>query len=993
MFLKISSIFKTSAKKKQPTTVKKLSEIKNKKLKKLKPIIKASSKSKLVKKNIKSKSTILKKSKIKIKPLKKITKKIIINKIKKIKSSKILSKKEQVIIKTKKEPKLIEQKISKKEIEMDFSKPYEPQAIEKSIYDFWETNGYFSVSSNPKKPYVIAMPPPNVTSQLHLGHALTVAIEDILIRYKRMCGFDALWVPGTDHAGIATQNIVNKKLEEEGIDRQELGREKFVEKCWEHTNVFRARILNQIRHLGASCDWKREKFTLDEDLNNAVMEAFISLYEKDLIYHGKYLVNWCTHCHTVLSDIEIEHHETEGKLYYIRYFVKAADRSIVVATTRPETMLGDTAVAVHPDDKRYQQFIGKNLILPIINREVPIIADSRIDPSFGTGAVKITPAHDPIDNIIGKTHNLPSIVIIDKNGLITKAGRPYRGLTVEAARNNIIKHLDDIGNLEKITSHVHKVGVCHRCKTIVQPLESWQWFVKTKPLAEKVLKMVQKGEIKFVPERFNKVFIKWLQEMRDWCISRQLWWGHQIPVWYCTAKKMTKDGEIACRNRVVSKKRPVQCPKCKSETLMQDPDVLDTWFSSGLWPFSIFGWPKKTEDLKNFFPTAVLETGYDIIFFWVARMAMLSAHFLKKAPFHTVFLHGIVRDEQGRKMSKSLGNGIDPLEMIEKYGTDALRLSMILNCAPGTDIKFSESKLEGNRNFINKIWNASRFVLDFTKKERNIIETVVPRTPVDKFIVSRLQILISEVNDNLENHQLSEAGLKLYDFFWKEFCDWYLELAKSKNAVSPKVMLYILQNLLKLLHPFTPFITELIWKNFRVKKPLIISKWPKVNKALINKSIENDVQIMMDVINAIRSIRAEMKVEPARKIKAIIQVGNQISILKKQAEQIKHLARLKNLQLSKGGKNIENAVSKFLEGGINIYLPLKDMIDLVEEKKRLQKELGEAKNYLDNLNIKLDNQDFIKNAPEDIVSTERKKAEEVEIKIKEIKKRLEDLGN
>ncbi|MFH0776111.1 MAG: valine--tRNA ligase [Patescibacteria group bacterium] len=880
----------------------------------------------------------------------------------------------------------------------EIAKAYIPSEVENKISQKWTDAGVGKATGKAKKKvFTMMMPPANVTGALHLGHAITLTIEDILARFERMHGQDVLWLPGTDHAGIATQNVVEKRLLEKGLVRDELGREEFVKKIWEWKDKYHARISEQIRKMGASCDWSREAFTLDEPRSEAVAHAFVDLYKKKLIYRDKKLVNWCPRCKTVLSDIEVEHREEEGNLYFIRYFVSATDRSICVATTRPETMLGDVAVAVHPDDRRYHDFIGKSLILPIVNREIKVIADSRVDPKFGTGAVKITPAHDPLDAEIGRDHKLPSIVVIGPHGKMTKhAGRRFVGMPLNEARKAVIKYLDDIGNLEKIEKHNHSVGHCSRCDATIEPLESMQWFVKMQPLAEKALKAVKQKKIEFVPARFEKEFTRWLDEIRDWCVSRQLWWGHQLPVWYCKKVPEFADKKIrkkeGCQRVIVSEKPPKKCPTCGNLSLARDPDVLDTWFSSGLWPFATLGWPKNTKDFRTFYPNTILETGYDILFFWVARMVMLGLEFTGKVPFKTVYLHGLVRDEQGRKMSKSLANGIDPLAMIEKYGTDALRLSLVVGSTPGTDLKFSETKVTGQRNFVNKLWNASRYVFGVLGKKPEIPASPTPRGLPDRWILSKLNRLILEVNHAFEKYALAEAASKIQEFVWSDFCDWYLEI--TKEAPNKKLLGHVLAQILRLAHPFMPFATEKLWENFfpSSKKPklLALEKYPRPAKNRIDSKVEEEMKVVLAIISAIRSVRSELAVEPARKIAAIVYAGKLEKFAKKQAGEIKRLARLNSLVVKKSGKKIENAVAKF-ESGLEIYLPLAKLLDPKVEKKRLNADLKEAQSYLVVVQKKLDNRDFTERAPKNVVDAERAKLQAVEDKIAKIEERLKIL--
>ncbi|MCF7845671.1 MAG: valine--tRNA ligase [Candidatus Peribacteraceae bacterium] len=881
----------------------------------------------------------------------------------------------------------------------EIAKAYIPGEVENEISEKWEVAEIGKAAPKSKKNvFTMMMPPANVTGALHLGHAITLTIEDVLARYQRMRGKDVLWLPGTDHAGIATQNVVEKRLLEKGLSRDDLGREMFVTKVWEWKDKYHARISEQIKKMGASCDWSREAFTLDEDRSAAVTKAFVQLYRKKLIYRDKKLVNWCPRCKTVLSDIEVEHREEEGNLYFIRYFVSATDRSICVATTRPETMLGDTAVAVNPNDPRYRDFVGKELILPIVNREISVIADERVDPKFGTGAVKITPAHDPLDAEIGRDHKLPSIVVIGPHGKMTKhAGRRFVGMPLNEARKAVVKYLDDIGNLEKIEKHTHSVGHCSRCDATIEPLESMQWFVKMKPLAAKALSLVKKKKLEFVPARFEKEFVRWLDEIRDWCVSRQLWWGHQLPVWYCKKVPEFADKRIrkkeGCQRIIVSEKPPKKCPSCKNLNITQDPDVLDTWFSSGLWPFATLGWPKSTKDFRTFYPNTVLETGYDILFFWVARMVMLGAEFTGKSPFETVYLHGLVRDERGRKMSKSLNNGIDPLEMIEKYGTDALRLSLVVGSTPGTDLKFSETKVTGQRNFVNKLWNASRYVFGVLGKNPTIAANPTPRGLPDRWILSKLNRLILETNAAFTKYSFGEAAGKIQDFVWNDFCDWYLEI--TKEAPNKKLLGHVLAQILRLAHPFIPFATEKLWENFfpKAKKPklLALEKFPRPVKSRISERVEEEMKVVTAIITSIRSVRNELNVEPARKIAAIVYVGKFESFIKKQAGEIKKLARLSSLVVKKSGKKVENAVAKF-EAGLEIYLPLSKLLDPKVEKKRLNADLKEAQNYLAVVEKKLANDDFTARAPKNVVEAERAKLASVQEKITKIEERIKVLG-
>jgi len=746
----------------------------------------------------------------------------------------------------------------------EMAKTYDSSKVESKWYKYWEENGFFHSEVEKGKPaFSIVMPPPNVTGALHLGHAMDGTIQDILTRFKRMQGYNTLWLPGTDHAGIATQAKVEAQLVKEGTSRQELGREKFLERVWEWKQQYGGKITQQLRRLGASCDWQRERFTMDEGCSKAVREAFVDLYSKGLIYRGNYIVNWCPKCHTTISDIEVEHVDSEGNLYHLSYPIKDSDECLVVATTRPETMLGDTAVAVHPEDERYRHLIGKTIILPLMNREIPIIADEYVDREFGTGAVKITPAHDPNDFEIGLRHHLPQIVVLDKEAKMNENAGKYHGLERYEARKAIVEDLKTAGVLVKIDPHAHAVGECYRCSTVIEPMVSKQWFVKMEPLAKPAIEVVNDHRLEFVPERFDKIYLGWMENIRDWCISRQLWWGHRIPVWYCED----------CGKEICAKEEPSNCPECGSDRLQQDPDVLDTWFSSGLWPFSTMGWPEKTPELEQFYPTSVLVTGRDIIFFWVARMIFMAMEFKKEVPFSKVMIHGLVLDAKGRKMSKSLGNGVDPIEVIEQYGADTLRFMLITGNTPGNDLRFHPERLEATRNFCNKIWNASRFVLlnleDYEEGPRGEL------TLADRWILTRYAAVIEKVSEAMENYDLGEAGRLLYEFIWNEFCDWYIELTKprlynkedlSARHTAQSVLLEVLEGTLRLLHPYMPFLSEEIWQNLPVTgDSIMMQPWPKVPAYQDLPAVRN-MTLLMDAIKAIRNIRAEMKVAPGQKV-------------------------------------------------------------------------------------------------------------------------------
>ncbi|SFL68045.1 valine--tRNA ligase [Pelosinus propionicus] len=878
---------------------------------------------------------------------------------------------------------------------------YDPQAVEEKWYKYWEDNGFFHEEVNKdKKPFSIVIPPPNVTGQLHMGHALDNALQDILIRFRRMQGYNTLWMPGTDHAGIATQIKVEEMLIKEGSSRYDLGREKFVEKVWEWKEQYGDRIIKQLKSLGASCDWQRERFTMDEGCSEAVREVFVSLYEKGLIYQGNRITNWCPRCNTALSDIEVEHEEKPGNLYHVRYLVKGSQGEYVtVATTRPETMLGDTAVAVNPEDARYRDLIGKQLVLPLVGRLIPVIADEYVDPAFGTGAVKITPAHDPNDFEMGLRHNLPQIVVIANDGTMAADTGKYAGLERYECRKILVADLEEIGSLVKVDDHMHAVGHCQRCTTVVEPLVSKQWFVKIQSLAEPAIEAVTTGAIQFVPERFTKTYINWMENIRDWCISRQLWWGHRIPAWYCE-----------CGETIVAREAVTACPKCGSHRIEQDEDVLDTWFSSGLWPFSTMGWPEDTEELEQFYPTSVLVTGYDIIFFWVARMIMMGLEFKKEIPFKHVFIHGLVRDSQGRKMSKSLGNGIDPLEVIDKNGADTLRFTLVTGNTPGNDMRFYWERVESSRNFANKLWNASRFVLmnleDVATVEQLASYGTAAKekeyfTLADKWILSRYAKTVNEVTRNLERFELGEAARLLYEFIWNEYCDWYIEMAKArlynKEAVEARntaqyVLWYVLENTLKLLHPFMPFITESIWQHLPHNgQSIMVADWPiDSSAALINEDIEQQMVTMMETIKSIRNMRAEVNVPPGKKSEVILQItaSEFQQVFASNLQYIKTLASAESVQLlGTYEAKPENAMTAVVSG-VEIYLPLKGLIDIEKESLRLNKELTTLGKEIARIDGKLSNEGFVAKAPAEVIAKERAKAEEYQEKQTAIRERL-----
>ncbi|MDI3534092.1 MAG: valyl-tRNA synthetase [Thermosediminibacterales bacterium] len=873
----------------------------------------------------------------------------------------------------------------------NISTVYDPKKVEDKWYDYWLEGGYFTPEIDySKRPFTIVIPPPNVTGQLHMGHALNNTMQDIIIRKKRMEGIPTLWLPGTDHAGIATEAKVKEQIAEEGLSKYDLGREEFLKRVWQWKEKYGGTIIKQLKKLGASCDWSRERFTMDEGCSEAVREVFVRLYEKGLIYRGDYIVNWCPTCHTTLSDIEVEHIEEEGKLWHIKYPFKDGSGYVTVATTRPETMLGDTCVAVHPDDERYKELVGRTLILPILNREIPIVADEYVDPEFGSGAVKVTPAHDPNDFEIGIRHNQEPIVVIDDEGKMTKNAGKYEGMDRYECRKTLIKDLDEQGYLLKVEDHYHNVGHCYRCDTTIEPMISKQWFVKMKPLAEPAIEVVKEGKIRFIPERFTKIYINWLENIKDWCISRQLWWGHRIPAWYCK-----NCGEI-----IVARETPKSCSKCGGNILEQDPDVLDTWFSSALWPFSTLGWPRETEDLKYFYPTSVLVTGYDIIFFWVARMIFSGLEFMKDIPFKDVVVTGLVRDSLGRKMSKSLGNGIDPLEVIEKYGADTLRFTLSTGNTPGNDLRFYWERVESSRNFANKIWNASRFVMmnleDFTPK--GDMDTA-KLTIADKWILSRYNSIIKEVTKSLDSYEFGIAAQKLYDFIWSEFCDWYIELTKPRlygedmesRVTAQHVLWLVLSGTMKLLHPFMPFITEEIWQHLPHEgESIMVSKWPEFDEANCFPDDESKMYLIMEAIRSIRNIRGELNVAPSRKAEAVVRVSSDdvLEILKEGAVYIKNLANVSKITFIEKKEDVPKKAMTAVISGAEIYMPLEGLVDIDKEIERLQKELKNLKSEIERANKKLSNKGFLEKAPKDVVEKERKKQKDYTERYKKVEERL-----
>ena len=869
---------------------------------------------------------------------------------------------------------------------------YDPASVETKWYQRWETDRVFHAEPQKDgKHYSIVIPPPNVTGQLHMGHALDNTLQDILIRWRRMQGYDTLWMPGCDHAGIATQIKVEEVLAKEGVSRYDLGREKFIERVWEWKHQYGDRITNQLKRLGASCDWERERFTMDEGCSKAVREVFVTLYEKGLIYQGDRITNWCPRCNTALSDIEVEHEDSAGKLYHVRYPLQEnPDEYVTVATTRPETILGDTGVAVNPADERYAAVVGKNLVLPIVGRVLPIIADEYVDPAFGTGAVKVTPAHDPNDFDMGQRHNLPTIRVIGNKGTMTaEAGDAYAGLDRYECRKKLVADLDAAGYLVKIDEHAHAVGHCQRCNTVVEPLVSKQWFVRMQPLAEPAMEVVRAGRTEFVPERFTKTYMNWLENIRDWCISRQIWWGHRIPAWYCAD----------CGQTIVSRQDHTACPHCGGK-IDQDPDVLDTWFSSALWPFSTMGWPDQTKELDRYYPTSVLVTGYDIIFFWVARMMFMGMEFMQEVPFRHVFIHGLVRDSQGRKMSKSLGNGIDPLEVIEKNGADTLRFTLVTGNTPGNDMRFYWERVESSRNFANKIWNASRFVL-MNLEDFDSAAPCGELTLADRWILSRYAQTVTGVTDNMEKFELGEAARMLYDFIWGEFCDWYIELVKprlyNKEGATGRhtaqfVLAYILERTMRLLHPFMPFISEEIREHLPHEEGSIVrSAWPSAEPERIDETAEMQMGAVMETIKAVRNMRAEMNVPLGRKGEVIIQpaTAELAAVLSVNMPFIKTMATAEPVQIiPTGAAKPENSVSRVISG-IEVYLPLKGLIDVEKEVARMNKELQAIENELSRIDGKLANAGFIAKAPAAVLEQQKTRRTEIMEKMTAIRGQIE----
>ncbi|MGM0378378.1 MAG: valine--tRNA ligase [Bacillota bacterium] len=880
--------------------------------------------------------------------------------------------------------------------QLKMDKNYNPKEFEDKIYQEWMDKKYFEANVNEdKESFSIVLPPPNITGQLHMGHALDHTLQDVIIRYKRMQGFETLWLPGTDHASIATEvKVLNKIKEDEGKTKDELTREEFLEKAWDWRDEYGRKIVNQMKKLGNSCDWSKERFTMDEGCNEAVKEVFIKLYEDGHIYKGNRIINWCSDCETTLSDAEVEHKEEKGNFWHIKYKIKGEDDFLEIATTRPETLLGDTAVAVHPDDERYHKYIGKTAILPIVGREIEIIGDKYVDLETGTGALKVTPAHDPNDFLIGKRHDLAQITVMDEKGKMNENAMHFKGMDRYECRKKIVKELKDNDYLMEIKKHDHNVGICYRCDTVIEPRISKQWFVSMDKLAKPAIKAVENKDMQFIPDRFKKIYNHWLENIRDWCISRQLWWGHQIPAYYCDD----------CEHTMVKRQEPKKCEKCGSKSITQDKDVLDTWFSSALWPFSTLGWPEKTKELDYFYPTNVLVTGYDIIFFWVVRMMFSGIEHMGEVPFNYTMIHGLVRDAQGRKMSKSLGNGVDPLEVIDNYGADALRFMLMTGNSPGNDMKFLDEKVEAARNFANKIWNASRFLLmeldDFDKDYK--LTGNEDLELADKWILSRFNQVNKKIKNNLDDYELGLAANNIYEFVWDEYCDWYIELAKKRlysdnkkeSETVKKVLVTVLKGILKFMHPFMPFITEEIWSHMpNVDKGLIVSNWPKFNEKLINKESISQMESIMEAIKNIRVARSEMDVSPKRKANLhVVAEGEIKNILIDNQQYLKDLASCLEVVVKQKDEISDDAVSVVIEGA-KLFMPLSDLIDFKEEIKRLEKEKEEFKFEINRAKGKLSNEGFVNNAPEKLVNEEKQKIEKYQEMLESVNERIDSLNN
>jgi len=872
---------------------------------------------------------------------------------------------------------------------MELEKNYNPSAVETRIYKNWLEKKYFHAEvDKSKKPYTIVIPPPNITGHLHMGHALDETLQDILIRWKRMQGFNALWVPGTDHASISTEVKIVDKMAEEGLTKEDIGREGFLKRAWEWKKDYGGTILDQLKKLGSSCDWERERFTMDEGLSNAVLTVFIKLYEKGWIYKGEKLINWCPKCHTTISDAEVDHVDKDGCFWHIKYPIKDSDKFLQFATTRPETMLGDTAIAVNPKDDRYKDIVGKTCVVPFVDREIPIISDSYVDMEFGTGVVKITPAHDPNDFEVGERHSLPKINIMNDDGTINENGGKFKGLDRYEAREAIVKELDEMGLLVKVEKINHAVGVHERCGEVIEPLIKSQWFVKMEDMVKPAIKAFKEGKPRFVPERFGKVYLHWLENIHDWCISRQLWWGHRIPAYYCSC------GEV-----IVSAEKPKRCPKCGNEALKQDEDTLDTWFSSALWPFSTLGWPEKTPELEHFYPTSVLVTGYDIIFFWVVRMVFSGIEQMGEVPFDDVLIHGLLRDSLGRKMSKSLGNGIDPLEVIEKYGADALRLTIVTGNAPGNDMRFYWERVEANRNFLNKIWNATRFIMMNFEDGAEISVELDELTDADKWILSKVNLLAKEVTENLDNYELGIAVSKAYDFIWDEYCDWYIEMVKprlyNKDDKTRNAALWTLKKVLitalKLLHPFMPFITEEIFTTIQnAEETIMLSSWPVFDEKFDFSKEEKAIELIKTAVREIRNVRTQMNVAPSKKAKVFVVSENNdvISVFERGKVFFASLGHASDVIIQKNKEGVsEDAVSAVIPNGV-IYMPFAELVDIKKEKERLLKEKEKLIKEVERVEKKLNNQGFVSKAPTKVIDEEKAKMEKYSNMLAQVEEQL-----
>ena len=869
-------------------------------------------------------------------------------------------------------------------------KGYEPKDVEGKWYRYWEENGLFHAEEkSDKTSYCIVIPPPNVTGSLHMGHALNNTLQDILCRFKRMKGYNVLWQPGTDHAGIATQNVVEKDLVSKGTDRHELGREKFIEMVWEWREKYGGMIINQLKKLGSSCDWTRERFTMDEGLSRAVREVFVQLYTENLIYRGDYITNWCPRCHTALADLEVEHEEMDSSLYYIRYPFEKGDGYLTVATTRPETLLGDTAVAVNPEDGRYRTLSGTGLLLPILNRPIPLIFDKYVDMEFGTGALKITPAHDPNDFEIGNEHQLQRIKVIDEDGRMNELAGPYKGMDRFECREKILEDLAKNGLLEKTESYRNAIGHCYRCKTMIEPLLSKQWFVRVAPLAEKALSAVKEGRTRILPATWENVYNDWMNNIKDWCISRQIWWGHRIPAWYCDE----------CNETIVSKEKPEECRKCGNKGLRQETDVLDTWFSSALWPFSTLGWPDITEALKTFYPTSVLVTGFDILFFWVARMMMMGLHFMKEVPFKDVYIHALVRDAEGKKMSKSKGNVIDPLEVIEQFGTDAFRFTLAAFAAQGRDIKLSADRIEGYRHFVNKIWNSARLVLMNMNEEKVQVPRDISYSLPDRWILTRLGRVSEETAKALNEYRFNDAASTCYQFVWHEFCDWYLEMAKERlygkdealKGSLRSILQEVLMAVLRLLHPFMPFVTEEIWQKLPGSEGSIMTTdFPEASDFMSDEQALKDMGLIMDVVTGVRNIRGETNIPPSKSVDILIEVPDmkEAEIIHQNRNYVQNLARVESVEI--GAKVTKPELSATAVFGQNqVHVLLKGLFDFREEKRRIHKEIKKVKKEMEISDHKLSNKGFLEKAPAEVVDQVREKLESMKVKVEKLENNLQ----